>query len=135
MRTRFVVPLVLLASATTLALSGAVPAPGADSWPGYRGPAGNGLADGRNVPTRWSEKETIRWKTAIHGKGWSSRVVLGDQVWVTTADEALDPNPPPAVKGGPPANAVKEATFCAVCVDRKTGAVVHDLKLRVEEKP
>src|SRR5215212_4585010 len=118
MRTRLFVPLVLLASAS-LTFS-------ADSWPGFRGPAGNGHADGKSVPTQWSEKENVRWKTAIHGKGWSSPVVLGDRVWVTTADEVLDPNPPPPMKGGAPANPVKEVTFYAIGVDRASGKVVHD---------
>ena len=131
MRTRLFLTFALLA-APSVALAAD------DAWPGFRGPTANGIATGKNVPTQWSEKgdkqENIRWKTAIHGKGWSSPVVLGDQVWLTTADEVLDPNPVPK-KGGPPANAVKEASYFAVCVDRKTGKVVHDIKLRVEENP
>lgn len=86
------------------------------------------------MPTQWSEKENVRWKTAVHGRGHSSPVVLGEQVWVTTADEVPDPNPGPAPKGGQ-ASTMKEVTFCAVGVDRATGKVLHDLKLRREEKP
>ncbi len=106
----------------------------ADSWPGYRGPTADGHFAGANAPTKWSEKQNVVWKTAIHGKGWSSPIVLGDQVWVTTADEVLDPNPKP-VKGGPPANPVKEVVYFAVCVDRKSGKVLHDTKLYVDQKP
>lgn len=106
----------------------------ADSWPGFRGPGGNGHAGGKNMPTQWSEKQNVRWKVAIHGKGWSSPVVFGDQVWVTTADEVLDPNPQPK-KGGPPINPVKSVTLCAVSVNRKTGAIEHDLKLGAVDKP
>jgi outer membrane protein assembly factor BamB len=131
MRTRFSVPLVLLA-ALSLTLSAA------DSWPGFRGPNGDGHADGKNVPKQWKEKgsqqENIRWKTAIHGKGWSSPVVLGNQIWVTTADEVLGEKGPPK-KGGAPDNPVKEATYCAVCVDRASGKVIHDIKLRTEQNP
>ena len=90
--------------------------PAGDTWPQYRGPAGNGQADARNVPVTWSEKENIRWKVAVHDKGWSSPVVWGDQVWVTTALE-------------------DGREFYAVCVDRKTGKIVHDLKLFTEDKP
>jgi outer membrane protein assembly factor BamB len=126
MHPRLFVSLILLVS--TAALSAA------DSWPGFRGPTGDGHATGKNVPTQWSEKENVLWKTPIHGRGWASPVVLGDQVWVTTADEVLAPNPP-VVKGGPPANPVKEASYFAVCVDRKSGRVVHDIKLRTEAKP
>ncbi len=104
-----------------------------DSWPGFRG-TGDGHAPGKNAPTKWSEKENVAWKTAIHGKGHSSPVVLGDQVWVTTSEEVMETAPAPK-KGGPPANAVKEVTFYAVCADRKTGKVLHDVKLRTEQKP
>jgi outer membrane protein assembly factor BamB len=106
----------------------------ADSWPGFRGPTADGHSPSKTAPTKWSEKENVAWKTAIHGKGWSSPVVYGEQVWVTTTDEILDTTPP-KTKGGPPANPVKEAHFFAVCVDRKSGKVIHDVKLRTEEKP
>jgi outer membrane protein assembly factor BamB len=127
MRSRLFFALFVLLS-TTLALAAD------DSWPGFRGPHGNGHADSKNPPTQWSEKENVRWKTAVHGKGWSSPVVLGDQVWLTTSDEVLDPDPP-KTKGGPPANPVKEVHLFAVCVDRKTGKVTHDVKLHTVEKP
>jgi outer membrane protein assembly factor BamB len=87
-----------------------------DNWPQFRGPTGDGLCDARDVPTTWSETENIRWKTAIQGKAWSSPVVWGDQVWVTTAT-------------------ADGKEYFAVCVDRKSGKIVHDLKLFTEEKP
>lgn len=126
MRTRLLLAAFALAAAS---LSFA-----ADSWPGFRGPTADGHAQGKNVPTKWSEKENVRWKTAIHGKGHSSPVVLGDQVWLTTSEEVLETNPA-SKKGGPPANPVKEVSFFAVCVDRKTGKVTHDIKLRTEQNP
>ena len=126
MRTRFSLAAVtLFASSVLLA---------ADSWPGFRGPTGDGHAPNTKPVTQWSEKENVRWKTAIHGRGWSSPVVLGDQVWVTTADEVTGGKSIPK-KGAPPANPVKEASFFAVCVDRVSGKVVHDVKLRTEQNP
>jgi len=88
----------------------------ADTWPQFRGPTGDGLSDARDVPTTWSETENVRWKVPIHGKGWSSPVVWGDQVWVTTAPE-------------------NGKEFYAICVDRKSGKIVHDLKIFTEAKP
>src|SRR5438067_6769091 len=58
--------------------------PAAENWPQFRGPAGAGRADGGATPVRWSETENIRWKTPIHGKGWPSPVIWGDQIWLTT---------------------------------------------------
>jgi outer membrane protein assembly factor BamB len=138
MRIRLLALPLLLASVSLLpaVLLAQPPAPAgsADSWPGFRGPAGDGHAGGKNVPTAWGEKDNVRWKTAIHGKGWSSPVALGGQVWVTTSDEQLDTEPQPK-KGGPPANPVKAVTLSAVCVDRADGRVVHDLKLATIDKP
>ncbi len=57
-------------------------------WPEFRGPLGNGSAvDAENAPLHWSEEEQVAWKTAIPHIGWSSPVVLGDQIWLTTATE------------------------------------------------
>jgi outer membrane protein assembly factor BamB len=126
MRTRLLLPALFLC--TSLAAAG-------DSWPGFRGPGGDGRSDSASLPTTWSETENIRWKTAIHGKAWSSPVVLGDQVWVTTADERLADKVPSAGKGGAPPNPVEEVTFFAVCVDRSSGKVIHDVKLGRVENP
>ena len=123
-----------LLSACLVALLGAVCAGADDSWPGYRGPTADGRADAKLVTT-WSEDENIRWKTAIHGRGWSSPVVLGKQIWVTTADEVKADKAPPAKRGDPPPNPMKEVSFFALCVDRDTGKIIHDIKLATEENP
>lgn len=59
------------------------------NWPEFRGPTGDGHApaDSQQLPTEWSEDKNINWRTEIHGKAWSTPVVWGDQVWVTTATE------------------------------------------------
>lgn len=54
-------------------------------WPQFRGPDGNGVTAATGLPLRWSETENVRWKTPIHGKGWSSPIVLADRLWMTTA--------------------------------------------------
>ena len=82
----------------------------ADNWPEFRGPYGDGRSDATNLPLTWSETENVRWKTAIHDKGWSSPVVWGNQVWLTTATENGD-------------------KCYAVAVDRDTGKVIHDILL------
>jgi outer membrane protein assembly factor BamB len=56
-------------------------------WTQFRGTNLDGISTEKNVPVQWSDSTNILWKTAIRGKGWSSPVVLGDQVWVTTASE------------------------------------------------
>ena len=125
-------PLLLAGLLVGVLASGAV---AGDSWPGFRGPTADGRSDAKNLVTTWSETENVRWKTAVHGKGWSSPVVFGKQVWVTTADEVPAEKGPPPKKGSPPANPVKEVSFFAVCVDLETGKVVHDIKLGTEQNP
>ncbi|MCA9022148.1 MAG: quinonprotein alcohol dehydrogenase, partial [Planctomycetaceae bacterium] len=51
-------------------------------WDQFRGPHADGTSQVTGLPTTWSEKENIVWKTAIHGRAWSSPVVWKDQVWV-----------------------------------------------------
>jgi outer membrane protein assembly factor BamB len=60
-------------------------------WPEFRGPSGDGLVSARGdtntvgLPLHWSETENVTWKTEIPDRGWSTPVVLGGQVWLTTA--------------------------------------------------
>src|SRR6266516_4495193 len=53
-------------------------------WPRWRGPHGDGVADGRNIPTHWSKTENIRWSVKLPGWGTSSPVVYGERVFVTS---------------------------------------------------
>lgn len=87
-----------------------------DNWPQFRGPNGNGHALAKQLPLTWSETNHVVWKTPIHDLGWSSPVVWDQQIWVTTATED------------------GQQQF-AVCVDRDTGEVVHDIKVFDTEKP
>src|SRR4051812_33762978 len=60
---------------------------GADSWTQWRGPTGQGLSNATGLPEKWSEKENIAWRTELPGKGWSSPVIDGNEIWMTTAVE------------------------------------------------
>ena len=68
--------LLLLAAANTRA---------SEDWPAFRGPTGQGHSTDPRVPLEWSETKNILWKTPVAGRGWSSPVVAGGRVWVTTA--------------------------------------------------
>jgi outer membrane protein assembly factor BamB len=59
----------------------------AEDWPQFRGPGGQGHSSERGLPMRWSESENITWKVPIPGLGWSSPVIRGDQIWLTTATD------------------------------------------------
>jgi outer membrane protein assembly factor BamB len=71
-----VIGMIGLSAGTTVA---------ADSnWPQFRGPDARGVVDSANLPDRWSDTENVAWKRDISGRGWSSPVVWGDRVFVTT---------------------------------------------------
>jgi len=56
-------------------------------WTEFRGPTGQGLSEERGLPLTWSETRNVQWKVAIPGDGWSSPVVQGKWIWLTTATE------------------------------------------------
>ena len=58
----------------------------AKDWPMWRGPAGNGLSNAHDVPLNWSPTKNIAWKTRIPGVGYSSPIVSGNAIFVTSAN-------------------------------------------------
>ncbi len=58
---------------------------GAQDWPEFRGPTGQGLSTATNVPIHWSASSNVVWKTAIPGEGWSSPVLVNGRIYLTTA--------------------------------------------------
>ena len=61
---------------------------GSDNWPSFRGGDALSVAgDDPRLPLTWSTTENVVWKTPIPGLGWSSPVVWGDRIFITTAVE------------------------------------------------
>ena len=57
-------------------------------WPFWRGPQRNGHADASaNPPQHWSATDNIRWRAPVPGLGHGSPTVLGDRVYLATADD------------------------------------------------
>ena len=54
-------------------------------WPQFRGPTGQGIAEGAYPALHWSQTKNVVWKKAIDGGGWSSPVVYQGSVYLTTA--------------------------------------------------
>ncbi|MDA1055527.1 MAG: PQQ-binding-like beta-propeller repeat protein [Planctomycetota bacterium] len=82
-------------------------------WPWWRGPDRNGIAAAdQDPPLTWSQTENVLWKALVPGRGHGSVTVVGDQVFLATADEQADRQ-------------------IVLCYDRATGkpswqTVVHD---------
>ena len=103
-----------------LTLLGTLPAEA--DWPEFRGPWGNGHVSPpgdtkpAGLPLTWSERQNVKWKTPIPHRGWSTPVVMGKQVWLTTATpDGHD--------------------FFAICVDADSGKVLSNEKMFHSDAP
>jgi outer membrane protein assembly factor BamB len=109
------------AAAILLALA-AVQGHATKNWPEFRGPWGDGHVSApgdtniAGFPLRWSETENVKWKTEIHDRGWSTPVVMGGQVWLTTAT-------------------ADGHDFFVLCLDADTGEIHFDEKVFHCENP
>ena len=63
-----------------------------NSWPQFRGPDGNGIT-AASYPVEWGQEENMAWSTEIPGGGWSSPVVSGGRIFVTSAVSPDDVRP------------------------------------------
>ena len=121
-----------------IVLVAATPALCEPTWPAFRGPTGQGVTTETSLPTHWSEEENLCWKTEIPGKGWSSPVIWGDEIWMTTAVEFshfLQPHEvrlrPRDLPSATRAKKLRNTTLSlrAICVDRASGGMVRDVGL------
>ena len=88
----------------------------AEDWPEFRGPGKQGHSDARGLPLTWSDSANVAWKVDVPGKGWSSPVILGKRLWLTSA---LDDG----------------RSLRALCFDRDTGKPLQDVELFRKEDP
>jgi outer membrane protein assembly factor BamB len=76
----------------------------AEDWPRWRGPAGNAVSSEQGLPVEWSATQNVAWKTKIEGEGYSSPIVSGECVFLTSSLESGS----------------RRLTHC---LDRRTGAI------------
>lgn len=90
----------------------------AADWPEFRGSDGQGHAlDVAGLPSEWNPNvnRNIVWKAALPGVGWSSPVVVGDRIYLTSA-----------VPVGGQEQAVVDRSLRAICVSATDGKVIWD---------
>jgi outer membrane protein assembly factor BamB len=58
-----------------------------DSWPQFRGPDGQGQAGTAKLPLTWSETSNVVWKKLVMGLGYSSPVIQGNRIWMTSTTD------------------------------------------------
>ncbi|MFV0268974.1 MAG: PQQ-binding-like beta-propeller repeat protein [Draconibacterium sp.] len=86
------------------------------NWTHFRGSDMNGHANVEKAPLHWNDTENVVWEVPVKGVGWSSPVVLGNQVWLTSAEE----------------DGTKFYTFC---FDLKTGKLLDEKNIFTSDEP
>jgi outer membrane protein assembly factor BamB len=81
----------------------------AEDWREFRGPTGQGLYPGKNLPIAWSTTKNVVWTTPIPGHGWSSPIVLDGKIYLTSAA---------------PIEGTKEQSLIALCLDANKGDIL-----------
>ena len=117
-------------SAESAGLSAAKNEAGLDvrhQWPQWRGPLSTGVAPHGKPPVEWSESKNIRWKLALPGKGYSTPVIWGDRIFLTTAvpyGDAFEPklDSAPGAHDGMPVT--HHHRFVVLAVSRREGKII-----------
>jgi outer membrane protein assembly factor BamB len=101
---------------------------GEAEWRRWRGPSNTGMAAG-DAPLNWDDKTNVQWKVAIPGRGFSSPVIAGNRIFITTAIPAQEPAPAPATErrgpGGGAGGGI-EHRFVVMALDRETGKTLWE---------
>ncbi len=84
----------------------------AQDWPEFRGPTGQGLSDAHGLPLSWSETQNVRWRAPVPGSGWSSPVIRGNHIWLTTS-----------------IGEKRDQSLRALCLSRDTGSILQNVEV------
>lgn len=88
----------------------------AEDWPEFRGPSADGHSIESGLPVTWGRDQNVVWKQPIDGLAWSSPIVLGDRIYLTTSV-------------GVDGNDAKDQSLRTLCLDAETGSVQWDIEV------
>jgi len=112
---------LLSAAGLALALSNNV---AAADWPEFRGSNAQGYSEATNLPLTWSATAGLAWKAAVAGVGWSSPVVIGERIYLTSALPVGGVEDPKA-----------DRSLHALALDAATGKPVWDVEVFTATSP
>ena len=99
-----------------------------ENWPQFRGPKATGTVDGpTNLPDTWSATENVAWKSDIPGRGWSSPVVWGNRIFLTTVvnlGESEEPKKGLYFGGDRPKPPESNHQWIVLCLALDTGEIL-----------
>ncbi len=99
-----------------------------ENWPQFRGPGSLGAVEAQGLPTTWSTTDNVSWSTPVPGRGWSSPVVWGDRIFLTSVVSSKDPGAPKTglYSGGPQSIPEGEHRWMVYALDWRSGRVVWE---------
>ena len=133
-------PMRMLASIFIVVLllgTGSSSSRGGENWPQFRGPGSRGVGDSSGLPDIWSATENVAWKTDIPGRGWSSPIVWGDRVFLTTVinvGQSEEPKKGLYFGGDRPQAPDSVHQWKVYCLDLKSGEIIWQKQVH-EGKP
>jgi outer membrane protein assembly factor BamB len=100
----------------------------ADNWPQFRGPGARGVSDETDLPDTWSRTENVVWTAKIPGRGWSSPVIWGDRIFLTSAEQLKGKSEKvkPGLYFGGERQRIYPHRWSVFCIDFKTGKILWD---------
>jgi outer membrane protein assembly factor BamB len=99
-----------------------------ENWPQFRGAGAMGITENPALPERWSQMENIAWKIPVAGMGWSSPVVWGERIFLTTAISSgeIEKVKEGLYFGGERPSSKDEHEWRVLCLDLKTGKTIWE---------
>jgi len=125
--------LSLIALATIVLVAGSATSDH-EHWPQWRGPFFNGVAKGSAPPVEFSDMKNIKWKTAIPGRGFSTPVIWGDRIFLTTAVPTGKITKIPLsedIGDGGGVGRGEEHKFVVMCLDKNAGKTLWERVAKV----
>ncbi len=102
------------------------------NWPQFRGADSRGLGASDRPPIEWSTEKNVAWRVDVPGRGWSSPIVWGDHIFLTTAvsDGAMEEPKKGLYMGGDrPKPSSAQHHWLLLCLERETGKTLWSREL------
>ena len=100
-----------------------------ENWPQFRGPGARGISEETDLPEAWSQTENVVWTAKIPGRGWSSPVIWGNRIFLTSARQLkgkLEKVKPGLYFGGERGTPHDPHRWNVYCIDFNTGKILWE---------
>lgn len=98
------------------------------NWPQFRGPDSTSVSANSTFPHKWSATENVAWKTDLPGRSWSSPIVWGNRIFITSVVNSVESEAPKKglYFGGERPQPKSEHQWKVLCLDLATGKMLWE---------